>query len=127
MWQGVDRRRFPRANYPCKIILARKGQRQKLSTHTENIGLGGVCVIMNQELERFSEVELMLFLKDRQPAVRCDARIVWMVKKLVPSKKNSTAEFDTGLEFVNLEEKEKARVEKVVQECLQKQNLQDIA
>lgn len=121
MWQGVDKRRFPRANYPCKIIVIKKQAAEKISTHTENIGVGGVCVMLNQELDRFSEVELILFLKDQQPPIYCDARIVWTVKRQMPSPKQAT-QIDTGVEFVNLKEKDKLRIEKVVKECLQKQN-----
>ena len=119
MWQGVNRRRFPRANYPCKIIVVEKGK--KFSTRTENIGLGGVCVILDEELDRFSEVELILFLEDKQPPVYCDARIVWTVKGSTPTSKGALP-VDTGIEFVNLKEKDKLRIEKVVQQCLQKQS-----
>lgn len=119
MWQGVDRRRFPRANYPCKIVVVKKNKR--FSTQTENIGLGGVCVILNEELDRFSEVELILFLKDKQPPIQCNARIVWTIKKSAATPRDKT-EIDTGIEFVNLKEKDKLRIEKVIQECLQEQN-----
>lgn len=123
MWQGVDRRRFPRANYPCKIIVVKKGQAKKFSTNTENIGVGGVCVILNQELDRFSEVELILFLEDKQLPIYCDGRIVWTVKRLDATiPKGTPSQIDTGVEFVNLKEKDKLRIEKVVEVCLQKQN-----
>ena len=125
MWQGVDRRRFPRANYPCKILVIKKGQTKKISTHTENIGLGGVCVILNEELDRFSEAELILFLNNGQSPICCDARIVWTVRRLTPILKGVPLEIDTGVEFVNLKEEDRLRIEKVVQECLQKQNSQD--
>jgi Tfp pilus assembly protein PilZ len=123
MWQGVDRRRFPRANYPCKIIVKRKGQTERLSTHTENIGIGGVCVILEQKLARFEEVELSLFLKDKSSPIHCAARIVWVVEKEAPAGSPKVkAQFDTGVEFVKLSEEERLKIEKVVEECLQKQN-----
>jgi len=122
MWQGVDRRRFPRANYPCKIIVMKKGQTKKFSAHTENIGVGGVCVILNEELDRFTEIELILMLDDKQPPIYCDARIVWTVKRMMPT--TQVPQVDTGVEFVNLKEKDKLRIEKIVQECLEKQNSQ---
>ena len=123
MWQGVDRRRFPRANYPCKIIVIRKDQTKQFSTHTENIGIGGVCVILEQELARFEEVELILFLKGKSSPIHCAARIVWTVKREAPADSPKVkAQFDTGVEFVKLSEEERLKIEKVVEECLQKQN-----
>ena len=123
MWQGVDKRKFPRASYPCKIIIIKKGAAEKISTHTENIGMGGVCVILRQELDRFSEVELILVLDDKQPPIDCEARIVWTVKRLTPDP-SAVKQIDTGIEFVNLKEKDKLRIEKVVRKCLQKHNSQ---
>ena len=118
MWQGVDKRRFPRAEYPCKITVIKKKGEQKFSTHTENIGAGGVCVILDEGLDRFSEVGLILNLEDKQPPINCKARIVWTVKR-----QEATGEYkqvDTGIEFIELKEKDRLRIEKAVNKCLQK-------
>lgn len=110
MWQGIDRRRFPRADYPCKIVVFKKGKTEKFSTHTENIGVGGVCVILERGLDKFLPVELILYLENGHPPIECDGRVVWVVKR--------QAEFDTGIEFVNIKEKDALRIERIVQECL---------
>ena len=122
MWQGINKRRFPRANYPCEIIIVKKGAADKISTHTENIGAGGVCVTLSQELDRFSDVELILILNDKQPPIDCEARVVWTVKRSLPA--GQALSVDTGIEFVNLKEKDKLRIEKVVRKCLREQNSQ---
>lgn len=124
MWQGVDKRRFPRANYPCKIIIMKKGETEKISTHTENIGVGGVCVIVNKDLDRFSEVELILILDDSYPPIDCEARIIWTVKRFTPDKQ-MVSKIDTGIEFINLKEEDRIRIEKIVKKTLQKQNRQE--
>lgn len=110
MWQGVDRREFPRADYPCKIEVFQKGQKSSFSTHTENIGVGGVCVVLEKELEKFSPVGLSLYLEDGQEAVECDARVVWVVRR-----ENL---FDVGIEFLDIKTKDVLRIERIVQECL---------
>lgn len=109
MWQGVDRRKFPRANYPCRVMVLKKG-REEFSTHTENIGQGGICVILKKGLDRFCPVELVLYLENGHPPLECDGRVVWVVRR--------QEEFDTGIEFLNIKEKDIARIEKVVQKCL---------
>jgi c-di-GMP-binding flagellar brake protein YcgR len=113
MWQGVDKRRFPRICYPCKIIVFQKGQVEKFSTHTENIGQGGICTVLKKGLDRFCPVEVILYLENGHAPVECDGRVVWMVRRL--------DEFDTGIEFLNLKEKDALRIERLVQECLKTQ------
>lgn len=110
MWQGVDRRRFPRADYPVRIVVRKKGQKDQFSTHTENIGVGGVCVLLEKELDKFCLVELLIYFEDGLPALECDGRVVWVVK--------GQERFDTGIEFLNLREKETLRIERIVEECL---------
>jgi c-di-GMP-binding flagellar brake protein YcgR len=110
MWQGVDKRRFPRAEYPCEVTVIKKGQKEEFSTQTENIGMGGICVILKKALVRFYLVELVLYLKDGQPPIKCDGRIVWVVK--------SKEQFDTGIEFINIKERDVARIQEVIEECL---------
>lgn len=110
MWQGVDRRRFPRVNYSCKISVLKKGHKEQFATHTENIGEGGVCVILERELDKFCPVELVLYLENGDPPIECDARVVWVVKR--------QQKFDIGIEFLNLKPKDDLRIERIIQACL---------
>jgi len=117
MWQGMDRRRFPRAHYRCKIIVVHRRHKEKLSTFTENIGLGGVCVVLSKELDKFSEAELLIYLEDGQMPLDCVGRIVWVVRREF-AEPNKAIEYDTGIEFLQLKDNDKLRVERIVQECL---------
>ena len=113
IWQGIDRRRFPRADYACKIVVLRTDLRQTFSTHTENIGTGGICVVLAKELPKFCPVEILLYLKDGGGSVECNGRIVWAIQ--------TDKVFDTGIEFLDLTETDRLRIERVVEECLRKQ------
>ena len=93
MWQGMDRRRFPRAHYRCKIIVVHRRHKEKLSTFTENIGLGGVCVVLSKELDKFSEAELLIYLEDGQMPLDCVGRIVWVVRREF-AEPNKAIEYD---------------------------------
>ena len=46
-WDGLNRRKFPRVIYPCLVVIqnGKVDDRDVILTHTENIGIGGVCVI----------------------------------------------------------------------------------
>lgn len=117
MWQGMERRRFPRADFPCKIIVRKRGTITKFTSRIVNIGVGGVCVILNQEIPRYTYLELMIFLDDKQSPIDSDARVVWTVKKDI----EEDIEVDTGIEFINLKQEDRSRIDKIVKECLKKQ------
>jgi len=113
MWQGMDKRKFPRADFPCKIIIFKKGGQDKFTTRTENIGAGGICALLKDSLDRFSLVDLVLYLEEGLPPVKCEGRVVWVV--------NREKAFDTGIEFLNITKQDASRIERIVKECLEKE------
>ena len=110
MWQGVDNRQFPRADYPCKVVVIKGPSSEQFSTHTENIGKGGVCVALEKGLEKFCPAALTIYLKDGHPPLECDGRVVWVVKR--------KEVFDTGIEILNIQGRDLERIERIVRECL---------
>ena len=99
-WGGLDQRVFPRVSARCDIsIHDRIGG--PIKTKTQNLGLGGVCVILNRELEKLSRVHVHLILEEPNRAVDCNGRVVWMVRSKEPVSGKVT--FDVGIEFLDLE------------------------
>ena len=50
-WDGLDRRKFPRISYPCLVVVRKdEDDKEVFLTHTENLGVGGVCVILKKGL-----------------------------------------------------------------------------
>lgn len=113
MWAGINRRKFPRANYPCKITVKKKDHPDSISSHTENLGVGGICVMLAKDLGIFAPVELQLDLLDGKPAIECEGTIVWIV-----AKKDQDTTFDTGIEFTNLKRKDAERINIIVEKVL---------
>ena len=103
VWDGTEKRRFIRANLPCKIIIYTPTE-HIIITHTENIGAGGVRVIIDENLSISSVVGLEIFLNEGP--IRCEARIVWAVgkEKAGPSGPNR---YDTGIEFYKIEDRDR--------------------
>jgi c-di-GMP-binding flagellar brake protein YcgR len=99
MWDGFNKRKFPRLNIHCEINILSETQKGPIRTNTENLGIGGVCVILDKALERFSKCRVKLDLNDKE--VSCEAKVVW----IVPTRETSSSKkrFDTGLEFIGLE------------------------
>lgn len=111
MWQGIDQRRFPRAKYKCVVALRQAGGSSLVSAATENIGMGGVCVLLEKGLDIFSPVELDLTLDDGKAALHVKGTVVWVVRRKEFRKGPS---FDTGVEFAELSAEDKARIEAVI-------------
>ena len=108
MWQGIDQRRFPRAKYQCTVKLTQDDSTSTSAAVTENIGLGGVCILLERGLDIFSPVELELALSDGRPPLKVKGTIVWVVRRRELKKGPC---FDTGVEVSELSPEEKARLE----------------
>jgi hypothetical protein len=113
MWDGFDKRRFPRLSVRCEIKIFAGDKSPALQAVTENVGRGGVCVILERELQRFRPCRLRLEW-DKKSRLECDGRVVWVVKsKDIRAKK---VRFDTGIEFTRLSEEGRSRLEEHLKE-----------
>ena len=122
-WDGLDRRKFPRVNYPCLVVIrhAQEDKNDVILTHTENVGIGGVCVILKQNVKIFCPVELELDLLDLGNHIRCKGKVVWNVQRKMDVKKKP-AFYDIGIEFENLDKREQQRLEEIVKRLVKTQN-----
>lgn len=102
MWDGFNKRKFPRLNLRCELVLRSPyASGQVIRAQTENVGAGGVCVMLNLALDRFTPLLLRVELDPNLPWIECEGKVMWSVPALdvVSRKKN----FDTGVEFVGLQ------------------------
>lgn len=119
MWDGINRRKFPRANYKCLISIKKRLNAKTISTQTENIGAGGICVLLKEDLGLFQGVDVELFLDENRPPVKCGGTVVWVVKK--SSLKKSGTIYDTGVEFIDMRPEDREKISELVEEILEKQ------
>ncbi len=120
MWNGINRRKFPRANYGCLITIKKRLTSKTISTKTENIGAGGICVIIKEDLGLFQGVDLEINLEDNRTPVKCGGTVVWVVKKAEPKQKASFL-YDTGVEFIDIRPEDRERITEIVEEILKRQ------
>ena len=119
MWQGIDQRRFPRVQYRCVVKVTQPGGVKEISSVTENVGLGGVCLFLEKESDIFSPVELEIFLEPGIPPIKVQGTVVWVVRRREFRK---GASFDTGIEFSNLSPVDRNRLESVLDKLTQKRS-----
>ena len=101
MWDGLNKRKFPRIAVDCEIFIQSEPESLPITARTENLGVGGVCVILGEPLERFSSCRVKLQVDEKMPAIECVGKIVWIVP--IQDSKAKKQKFDVGIEFLNLE------------------------
>ena len=116
MWDGINRRKFPRANYKCLISIKKRLNAKTISTQTENIGAGGICVLVKEDLGLFQGVDVELFLDEKRP-IKCGGTVVWVVKKSAPKK--GVTLYDTGIEFIDIRPEDREKISEIVEEILE--------
>ncbi len=101
MWDGFNKRKFPRVNLRCEIKIQSDSETAPLVALTENVGVGGVCVIVDRAIERFSACRVKLELDEKLPPIECVGKVVWVVP--THDGKSKKQKYDIGVEFLNLE------------------------
>lgn len=114
MWDGFNNRKFPRVQVQCDIRLHPDTGTAPIATVTQNVGIGGVCVLLEKEIERFAECQVRLNLDSEKNKVECKGRVVWKVGTKEPKDKRS--HYDIGIEFVDLEEEKREKIRQFLQE-----------
>jgi len=73
----TNRRKFPRANYPCHLTLWRAdGEHETILANTSNIGIGGLCVHLVQNIEEGTKVDIQIQFTDTTTPFKCRGVVV---------------------------------------------------
>lgn len=118
MWESLDLRKFPRLALKCEINIHEPRNARHHSTLTQNIGGGGVCVVLPWELPKFSSVAMRLHLNDGLDPIECSCKICWVVQSRFLF--SSERKYDTGLEFLDIKVEDRQRVKQLVENRLEK-------
>ena len=113
-WSGLNRRKFPRVTYPCLITVRHESEKSEvILTHTENIGIGGLSVVIKRSVNLFSPVELELDLLDTGNHIKCKGKVVWVIRRKNNEQKKPLF-YDVGIEFSNISFAEQKRLNEIV-------------
>jgi hypothetical protein len=115
----TEKRRFPRAQITCKISTVYGERLLVFNTHTENIGEGGIRVILEQRLNIPTSVDVDLFLSDREAPLKCRGEVVWAIE--IKPQGVTPLLFDTGVKFIEINSVNKEAIRGVVQTLIRKE------
>lgn len=114
-WDGLNRRKFPRVSYPCLIKI--NATDETVLTHTENLGIGGVCVVIKKDVKPFAQVFIEVDMLDTGDHIKCAGRVVWNVRRKA-IEEDKPLFYDIGIEFVDLPDEDRDRIDLVVKRLL---------
>ncbi len=118
MWDGFNKRKFPRLNLRCEILIQAGDKTTPYSAVTENVGAGGVCVILDQPLERFAHCRVKLELDDRAQKLECRGKVVWAIP--TAESGNRKKSFDIGIEFTDLQPVDRQLMREFIESSVKK-------
>jgi Tfp pilus assembly protein PilZ len=119
-WEGMDRRKFPRIMYPCLVkVISSAGTHGAILTHTENIGLGGLCVTLKDEIKLFTSVEMEVDLLDLNEHIKPKGKVVWNVRRK-SIEKIKPMFYDTGIEFTEISKRDYESLRENLQQLIDK-------
>ncbi len=97
-WNGPNRRRHPRADFPYTIHICSPAGRS-IATYTEDVSCGGVKVITQQAFKLGEEVVLKIYAGEH--LIACTGKVVW-VREKTASVLEGVSFFNAGIEFCDL-------------------------
>ncbi len=119
-WEGLNRRKFPRVNFPCMVTLAyNQDSKEVILAHTDNIGIGGVCVVLKKSLKMFIPVDLEIDLIDGDDHIKCKGKVVWSIRRKGDDQEKPFF-YDVGIEFVGMDKQDSKRIDNTIQKLVNK-------
>ena len=107
-----NRRKYPRANYPCHLtVWLDGGQTATILTKTTNVGIGGLCVHLNQGIYIGKKVSIQLNFHTPSTPFRCKGVVV-------RCKHDGDKMYNIGIQFEPLDELKAAFLDGKVSELL---------
>jgi hypothetical protein len=93
-----NRRKYPRANYHCQMTMwMSDGANETILANTSNIGIGGICVHLNQSVSVGMKVDVQLNFTGSTTPFKCHGVVVRSVRE-------DDKFYNIGIEFEPLTE-----------------------
>ncbi|MCF7908499.1 MAG: PilZ domain-containing protein [Candidatus Omnitrophica bacterium] len=109
-WDGINRRRFVRVQYPFTVHIYVPGE-PPISSYTEDISTGGIKVTIKQVIAKSTLVDLEIYLKS--DPVLCKGVVSW-ARERKSKFLEDTIIHDLGIEFSEVKTGDKRSIKKQV-------------
>jgi Tfp pilus assembly protein PilZ len=100
-------------------VISSDGVQQQILTHTENMGQGGLCVTLKNEMKLFTAVEMEVDLIGIDKHIYPKGKVVWNVRRKSVEKVKPMF-YDIGIEFTDLSKRDQEYLRETLQLLIDK-------
>ncbi len=108
-----ERRKFRRLNFICKVTAVFGERVLVFNSHTEDLGEGGVKVVLEEKLHVSTQVEVSLFITGKEGPINCKGEITW-VREILPVDVGPRF-FHTGIKFLDMAGSDQEIIKRVLE------------
>lgn len=110
-----ERRKYVRLNAAVQVKYTIIGNPGAIRVSSKNVGAGGVCLIIAEELKIDTPLQLEIKVPDLKEPIRALGRVVWQ-KPAETSGTQAAVHFDTGIEFIGISNFDRFNINRYVTE-----------
>jgi len=104
--------------YPCMVKIISSGQEEEeMLTHTENIGQGGLCIIIKKDIKLFAPVAMEVDLLDMSDHIHPKGKVVWNVRRR-PDEQVKPLFYSIGIEFTQMSKADHDHLQQNLQQLI---------
>jgi hypothetical protein len=115
MLQNQNKRKFPRAQYPCSLTLWQGSSFGTISSNTANIGAGGMLIHLDQGLMIGAKVEIEINF-EKNKTFQCTGLVLRCQQNR--EFEDQKSQFSVAIVFEGLEESKVAYLKEIVEQLL---------
>jgi len=112
-----ERRRYPRLNLNIQVEYSVIRGDEAAKTQSKNISAGGICLILYEDIQPDSILELKFYLPRDADPIKAIGRVVWRSEIVVADDKRTR--FDAGIEFLEISDTDRTKITQHVFSLLQ--------
>lgn len=103
-----ERRKYPRLNLNIEVEYSVLRGADAIQVQSKNISAGGICLILYEDIQPDSVLELKFYLPRDTNPIKAIGRIVWRSEIVVADDKRTR--FDAGIEFLEISDIDRTKI-----------------
>jgi len=120
----IEQRRFQRLSIDAEIeySVLGKNDAEPIVSGTHSISSGGVCILSLIKFETNTLLDIKLYLPVFKKWIYTQGKVAWTKELIIAGKKNNDF-YETGIQFVNMDAKDKKAIEEYISSQGHAQNI----
>ena len=109
-----ERRRFVRLSTSVKVEYAVIGKYSEgVSSATKNISLGGICLFLDNIVDKGTILELKIFVLKEVNPIKAMGKVVW-IEEFVLGEADKRKHIEAGIEFTQIPDADRERLSQYI-------------